>query len=278
MNFGSSFVLDRLSDCEDDEVIDQGRRLQYSDCEQDLFEADLEPPSPPPVASEAAQPARRARVLRRRALFDSSSSEDDSTGGVLGSLSSSPPSPPPSAVPDPFFLPQALAAPKVRKVHKATTNVVSVALSSLVDQAFMMTGDPEQCGGCGAYFSVVSFRQSSAEAETSSGTAAAADVEEVATATATGAALPVPADCAVVWKEGEPYPWECEFCGQRREINLEAEELPTAATVDYVLATPTAQAIADTAFDNNFVIFVIDTSGSICVSSPMKGGLKMKGL
>src|SRR3989338_5382157 len=100
MNFGSSFVLDRLSDCEDDEVLDQGRRLQYSDCEQDLFEADLEPPSPPPVASEAAQPARRTRVLRRRALFDSSSSEDDSTGGGLGSLSSSPPSPPPSAGPD----------------------------------------------------------------------------------------------------------------------------------------------------------------------------------
>lgn len=74
--------------------------------------------------------------------------------------------------------------------------------------------------------------------------------------------------------------WRCEFCGTVNEVSVEPEEFPKDPTVDYLLMS------ADVAADEHLggpnpnsdisVIFCIDISGSMCVTQPVQGDIKLK--
>ena len=62
--------------------------------------------------------------------------------------------------------------------------------------------------------------------------------------------------------------WVCEFCNAINEVNLDEEEIPKTREVNYILEA--AAQIQDKkkigGFLESTVIFVIDISGSMCVS------------
>eukprot|EP01113_Clastostelium_recurvatum_P000455 TRINITY_DN101_c0_g1_i2.p1 TRINITY_DN101_c0_g1~~TRINITY_DN101_c0_g1_i2.p1 ORF type:complete len:985 (+),score=334.30 TRINITY_DN101_c0_g1_i2:83-3037(+) len=67
--------------------------------------------------------------------------------------------------------------------------------------------------------------------------------------------------------------WPCEFCSYHNIIIAEEEELPRADPVDFIIAPPMETA-ANTEEQN--IIFCIDISGSMCVTSEVDSSIKIK--
>lgn len=68
--------------------------------------------------------------------------------------------------------------------------------------------------------------------------------------------------------------WCCEFCSRVTDTDLVKEELPVSDSVDYILKP--ARAVQASA-DDRRIIFCVDTSGSMCVSTEVPGRFEMKG-
>jgi hypothetical protein len=64
--------------------------------------------------------------------------------------------------------------------------------------------------------------------------------------------------------------WKCEFCEASNEIAIDAGEIPVHDTLDYLLE-PAPVSSATSSPDDNIIMYVIDTSGSMCVSSEISG-------
>ena len=144
------------------------------------------------------------------------------------------------------------------KVRKADTNVVALALGTLADEETLATGEAVKCSGCEAYFSAIStVRPKTADDATSSSTPAA----------------PSPVDDDDDDDDDIEGIWECEFCSTQNEVYLAKEEVPSSASLDYIVSGPVT---AGTARESN-VVFCVDTSGSMCVTSEVAGKLKLKG-
>mmetsp|Transcript_14797 Transcript_14797/g.16430 ORF Transcript_14797/g.16430 Transcript_14797/m.16430 type:complete len:851 (-) Transcript_14797:59-2611(-) len=62
--------------------------------------------------------------------------------------------------------------------------------------------------------------------------------------------------------------WVCEFCGTKNEMFLEDEEMPKDSVMDYMLKPAPIKKRQD----DKTVIFVVDTSGSMCVTSEIPKG------
>jgi len=61
--------------------------------------------------------------------------------------------------------------------------------------------------------------------------------------------------------------WLCNFCNAENDLRLEKEEMPNSTDVDYLeRGTPSESQNSD---DNSIIVFCIDTSGSMIVSSPI---------
>ena len=62
--------------------------------------------------------------------------------------------------------------------------------------------------------------------------------------------------------------WICEFCGAVNDIQLEEPEVPTNPQLTYILESPqqVLESKAPNAIDDITVLFVIDISGSMCVT------------
>ncbi|KAJ4463052.1 putative Circularly permutated Ras protein 1 [Paratrimastix pyriformis] len=139
------------------------------------------------------------------------------------------------------------------RVEAAGTNVVALQLSQLANDAVVHTGECIFCRQCGAAFSGLSRLVAAAPAP-------------AATATAGPAAPPAPGGSEI---------WTCEFCGTPNPINLDEEERPHEDTVDYLLEPAPVAAPAD--MHDSLLVFVIDTSGSMGVTSEYNGVLQLKG-
>lgn len=118
-----------------------------------------------------------------------------------------------------------------------------IQFSTLKDKAEIATGDPifcQKCKGCFNFFSKVEERKS---------------------------------------EEGnEVQVWQCEFCNFTNEIDLEEEEKPQSAKVNYILeASAQVQDKKVMGMKEISVVFCIDQSGSMCCSQPIKGKFKLKG-
>lgn len=74
-------------------------------------------------------------------------------------------------------------------------------------------------------------------------------------------------------KEGKSI-WTCEFCNTENEVFLVPEEIPVQECVDYIIK-PAPAVVAQS--DETRIIFVVDISGSMCVSVPVEGRISVKG-
>ncbi|CAM9807916.1 unnamed protein product, partial [Laminaria digitata] len=134
--------------------------------------------------------------------------------------------------------------------QKVDTNILNVDMAALGNAAPYATGDPTICSGCRACLSAVSVL--------------------------------APEGGAFV--EGA-YDWSCEYCGEVNRLELDDMEKPVEGqdSVDYILEmAPVANAVAlgkggGDDKDESAVLFVIDTSGSMCVTTAVEGRLTLRG-
>ena len=64
--------------------------------------------------------------------------------------------------------------------------------------------------------------------------------------------------------------WVCEFCGSKNEVDIVAEEIPTERDTTYMIApAPVVGGGAEggASMEESLVIFCIDISGSMCVTT-----------
>eukprot|EP00904_Undaria_pinnatifida_P010400 jgi/Undpi1/6490/HiC_scaffold_20.g08969.m1 len=82
------------------------------------------------------------------------------------------------------------------------------------------------------------------------------------------------------------YDWACEYCGEVNRVELDDMEKPIKGqdSVDYIVEmAPISTAVArsgkgaDDDKDESTVLFVIDTSGSMCVTTAVEGKLSLRG-
>lgn len=129
---------------------------------------------------------------------------------------------------------------KKKKAKKANVNVVSVNLKTLDQATTISTGDAVLCSNCQAGFNIHSVSTEATEAE------------------------------------GSPAKrlWKCEFCEYENQIDLAPEEMPTADAIDYLLEAAPETGNQE---DESGVIFCIDISGSMCLTTEVQGRLQLKG-
>ena len=64
--------------------------------------------------------------------------------------------------------------------------------------------------------------------------------------------------------------WTCEFCGHDNKLDLMPEEVPKEQDITYMLEpAPVTASAATPGVDDSLVIFCIDISGSMCVTTPV---------
>jgi hypothetical protein len=144
--------------------------------------------------------------------------------------------------------PPPVSASAKRKVFRArvNTNIVAVKLSALATDknCALATGDPLFCcnASCHCVFSGISKL---VESKNEDG-------------------------------EEEEKLWVCEFCGTHNKVMIEEEEIPKLETVNYILE-PAPRMEDSKGEDTTCLIFVIDVSGSMCVTQQVQGDMTLKG-
>lgn len=125
-----------------------------------------------------------------------------------------------------------------RRERRADTNVVSINFSKLIAPSHMFTGDPVYCQNCKAIMSHISK----------------------------------------ITKRSEQQVWDCEFCNTSNEINVMDEEIPKEADVTFMLEPAlSTTASGPSGTDESLVIFCIDISGSMCVTTEVPGKINFRG-
>ncbi|XP_046374284.1 circularly permutated Ras protein 1-like isoform X1 [Haliotis rufescens] len=129
-------------------------------------------------------------------------------------------------------------APKSRKFRRADTNVVSIRLNELVAPSNMHAGDPVYCTQCQAILSKL----------------------------------------AQIVSDGTDKVWQCNFCGERNLVDVEEEEIPQMDDVTFLIEpAPATQATGVSGREESLVIFCVDVSGSMCVTTEVPGKLRLRG-
>jgi hypothetical protein len=124
-----------------------------------------------------------------------------------------------------------------RQVRRADTNILSVRFDKLKEPSLMHTGDAVMCGHCQAVFSHLSVLTNQTGDQ----------------------------------GDDESKVWVCEFCSHSNTVDLMAEEIPTEEDVTYMLepALLIKGAIGGSG-DKTPVVFCIDVSGSMCVTTEVR--------
>jgi len=132
-------------------------------------------------------------------------------------------------------------SPCVEGPTVATPNIVAVAVGAVAEPQPIATGDAFRCSNaaCGAILS-----------------------------RADAGRLKRPA------ADSPDRVWTCVFCGTQTTVRIEPEEVPASSVVDYITAAPASAAAAASATAGEgdvCSIFVLDVSGSMCVTCEVKG-------
>ena len=70
--------------------------------------------------------------------------------------------------------------------------------------------------------------------------------------------------------------WKCEFCGENNLVDLEDEEIPKNEDTTFMLQpAPCTAASGKTGVDESLVIFCVDTSGSMCVTTEVSSKIQI---
>ncbi|KAH3766543.1 circularly permutated Ras protein 1 [Pelomyxa schiedti] len=180
------------------------------------------------------------------------------------------------------------------RAMKTDVNVFKLNLATLASEASVITGDPVLCKRCGTMMSSISkiSRLSPSEAQAITLSTALGpnftpappihprlekkswvnDIilttpESNTTSTSTSAAAP-PVDDTVKTSY-----WCCDFCAAPNMVDADAvNELAQNSCVEYLIEPPRP---VSTASSN--IVFVVDVSGSMCVTSEIEGVNNIKG-
>ncbi|XP_050393122.1 circularly permutated Ras protein 1 isoform X2 [Patella vulgata] len=126
-----------------------------------------------------------------------------------------------------------------RRFRKADTNVVSVTLNTLKDASNMHAGDAVKCGGTGCKAIMSHLSKLSA-----------------------GMSGKV---------------WVCDFCGCNNEVDVEDGEIPAVEDVTFLIeAGLSTEAAGPSGQDESIVVFCIDVSGSMCVTTEVPGHVNFR--
>lgn len=127
---------------------------------------------------------------------------------------------------------------KKRVFRCADTNVVTMRFNTLKTPSAMHAGEVVTCSRCQAILSHIS------------------KIEE----------------------NGLDKVWVCEFCDHRNVVDVEEEEKPSADDVTF-LVEPSLSTTASgpSGRDESLVIFCVDISGSMCVTSEVAGYMELRG-
>ncbi|KAH3745950.1 circularly permutated Ras protein 1 [Pelomyxa schiedti] len=166
---------------------------------------------------------------------------------------------------------------KKHKVQKLDANVFRLKLGSLADPLPLVTGDPCTCKSCGVMFNHKSSLKTLPREEASQ-----LFLEQEKRI---GPAPPVAPSIHPRFQQKPSTPsevsppsescrlWTCEFCGTHQEATIDASEIPESDSSEYLVTpVPTATASA-----SSNIIFVIDTSGSMSVTTEVRTSQKIKG-
>ena len=66
--------------------------------------------------------------------------------------------------------------------------------------------------------------------------------------------------------------WKCEYCGTENKVDISQDEIPKGHQVTFMMAPPpvlTGGAVAGCSMEDSVVVFCIDISGSMCVTTPV---------
>lgn len=70
--------------------------------------------------------------------------------------------------------------------------------------------------------------------------------------------------------------WACEFCNYENKLLIEKEEVPENDTITYIIEPPAAQTTETSSnVDSQYLIYCIDISGSMSVSTKVKHRMKI---
>eukprot|EP00118_Oscarella_pearsei_P025546 m.308356 g.308356 ORF g.308356 m.308356 type:complete len:751 (+) comp43845_c0_seq1:107-2359(+) len=128
-----------------------------------------------------------------------------------------------------------------RHVRRADTNVLCVKFDKLKHPSHMHTGDAVVCGKCNAVLSHLSR----------------------------------------LTNQGDEKHWICEFCNNEHSIDVVPEEVPRDEDITYMLEpfSLTTEGKPATAgpLDESLMIFCVDISGSMCVTTEVQGRFHLRG-
>lgn len=190
--------------------------------------------------------------------------------GLFGGGSSHSAAPAAAAPSGPTFAPGPQRRRRAKHKVAVDTNIISLNMRHLAEAAAPATGDPVFCTGCGAAMSSLSNVRTATGVPVF-GPEAQAAREGKAEETADSAA-----------DDAEQH-WACEFCGTDNVVDVDEEEFPSESSLEYLLeGAPAAEATGSAggdavAADDSIVAYVLDTSGSMCVSHEVEGTVAFKG-
>lgn len=76
-------------------------------------------------------------------------------------------------------------------------------------------------------------------------------------------------------KENKKKIWVCEFCNFENKIFIEKEEIPINEEATYILETAAEINLNQESKDSNYLIYCIDISGSMSVTTPVNFNFKL---
>lgn len=159
---------------------------------------------------------------------------------------------------------------KARAKHKRTNvNICNLTMADLVEDRELMTGDPVFCKHCGvilnSYSKLTTKKPKNPKKYQSLVTAPPIHpcLEEFAYA-----------EQPNTISDGDKY-WECEFCFGINIVDLEDEEIPNTPCMDYITSPAP---VVESSENYSNVVFCIDVSGSMCVTSELNSKINLRGL
>jgi len=287
MDFASPFVFAPAAAQEQDEQVAAGAATAVVEIDEEDLSHGLDAYS---IADESMQAVEAPGQCRSPRPAADGAAHQGGSGGFLSQLfgkcgSAPPDSAPPEAVPPAAtqveegsdeLMSRAASLQQLKQANRSRrsrssgrvfrretdVNVISLKLGTLGEIVDVATGEPCACTECGAMFSSISKLQTSSADHGASppnlqgGVSAPPILEEP------------PQDI----DDGR---WRCEFCGAENVPDLEPEEIPTTDTVDYLIESAPVVRAADPG--EELVVFCIDTSGSMCVTTELVGKVDLRG-
>ena len=180
-----------------------------------------------------------------------------------------------------------------RRYHrKVDTNVMNINLGTITSTAAIATGEANECSGCGACASNLSTLTKLKASDDTYEWKCEVRVGLRGIGTHSRSHLPhllPPLPCLT--RAHAPAPPHPQFCGASQVLELDEAELPAAGvnSVDYIIEPAAAAEVGtggaggaggavDAGADaGGLVLFVVDTSGSMCVTSEVPGSVTLKG-